>query len=154
MYETLKKHGLNLPTLIADAALESNEVAKRIRNPREETRNLSTGKINNIGEPQNSFLVGNIEKQKRFLDEEFNSRPELEEIETDAGKGDGEDEKETNDIQQSMDLQDVTMKELIVMKEMTDEIYGPGIFYQAVGEDFSRLINKVRMELNQKKLAA
>lgn len=162
-YETLKKHELNLPTIITDENTDSQHVLKTgnlresqhvSKNPREEDNNHLTEEIGKNGVLQNSLLIGNIDKQKRFLYEEhIISRPQSVGKGSTSDKGDGEDEKITQDNELPVDLKNAMMMELIDIKEMTDELYGPGIFDQAVSEDFSSLIKKVRIQLIQQKVA-
>lgn len=154
----LKKHGLELPTLAANGteANRSEHVNPLFMKVKEiETLTKDSGYIS---APQISILVGNINRQKAFFDNELakeykrdrDDRFSSEPLKT-GGKVDnniivlekeGEAVKKVTDCEVGVTehgkkLEDLTMLELMAMKNEVDRLYGLEVFDQTVGSELA-----------------
>lgn len=153
-YETLKKHGLDLPVRRVENKKEAQEVSRyqAVRESGKERNQSVTKDAGYTDEGLNNILAGNIDSQKEFLQAEA-ARIRFENLDAAVDNGNLVDD---GPIQEGIELPEVDLKnmkmsKLLDIKQLIDEIYGNGIFEKAVGEDLSRIISKVREEVSQQK---
>lgn len=165
-YEILKRHGLNLPILgmhdqkIGEVPTSRKRVCdqkihitlgKKLAQPDLAGKRNKVGKEHTpaylIGDQTTSVLVGNIQRQRDFLNQEREAARVLlddeDPIDVDPPVG----TKSDNDL----DIGNPKISQLLDMKQTTEELYGAGVFDQAFGEDLARILNKVEVILEKKK---
>lgn len=134
--------------------VEVSEIALLTPQRRKVDGNPMSDEVLLEGDLHNNILEGDIQKQKLFLDGEV-ARVHTEEHEAASfnnGMNEDKPSYDNNEIDTvSSDWVNMKMSDLIEMKQLIDEVYGRGVFEKAIGNDFAKLVSKVRDKILQPK---